>query len=207
VLLQRQREAFSGHSQRRQLLPEIGWYGAVGANAIIAQAAERAPLQIRGFKGRQHFVKQASERCLLGISQGRQKVLDCRETLPQQLFTKRCTLLSEIKCDCPFVAPIASLNETVGNEPIYEADCARMRQAKNASQLVVGWAKAIANDDQCSRGFASVMEDVARRFLDAVRHSKPHDAQQIGSAINHPAFICAQRTFFNLTLCAPRTYF
>ena len=80
-----------------------------------------------------------------------------------------------------------------------------MGQTKNAAQLVVGRAKAVSNDDQCRRRFTSMVEDIAGRILNPVSDSKPDNAEQIGSAINHPCIICAQHTFFNLTICALRT--
>ncbi len=111
----------------------------------------------------------------------------------------------EVKRDCPLVPPFMTLNKTVGDKPINEAYRARVRQAKNASQLVVGRAEPISDDDQCSRRFAGMVEDVARRLLDTVGDSKPDNAEQIGSTVHHLGTVCAARTLFNLTICALRT--
>ena len=115
------------------------------------------------------------------------------------------TRVSEIERDSPLVPPFAALDHAVGDESIDQSHRSRVRQAQDASKLVVGWSQAVSDDDDGSGGFTRVPEYVARGHLDALSNSQPHDAQQIGSTIYHQHKICAARTIFNLTLCALRT--
>lgn len=123
----------------------------------------------------------------------------------QQLLAEGCPPLGEIKCDGPLIAPFTTLNQIVGNKSIDQPDRSRMGQAKDAPQLVVGRAEPVSDDDQRSGGFTGVVEDVSRRFLNAVSDGKPDNSEQIGSAIRHSPLISAARTYFNLTIRALRT--
>lgn len=80
-----------------------------------------------------------------------------------------------------------------------------MRETKNPSQLVVGRAQSVADDNERCRRFASVSKNVSRRFFYAIGNSKPYSTQQISGSIKHLEVICAPSTFVYLTLCALRT--
>ena len=127
------------------------------------------------------------------------------ETPLQEFLAEGSAPLGQVKGDGTPVASFPALDETVGCKPIDETHGSRMRQAKYASQPVVGRAKAISDDDQGCGRFTGATEDCARRLLDAIDDGKPDGTEQIGSAVDHPSTICAARTCFNLTICAART--
>lgn len=80
-----------------------------------------------------------------------------------------------------------------------------MRQAKNAPQLIIGRAEAVANNNQRRRGLTGMVEDVPRQRQNAVCDGNPDSAEQIGRPIDHASTVGAARTYFNLTICALRT--
>ena len=147
-------------------------------------------------------MQERSKCLLLGVSQRRQKLPDGGKASLQEFLAKGSAPLAQVKCDRPLVASLATLNESICDEPINEAHCSRVGQAKNASQLIVGRAGAVSDDDERRGRFTGVAEDVARRVLDAIGDSKPNDTEQIGSTVDHRRMVGAERTFFNLTVCA-----
>lgn len=151
-------------------------------------------------------MQQLSQDFSFGLSQRHQQRLDCGKTPIQQLLADVRTLLGEVERDGPLVAAITTLNQIVGDKSIHEADRSRMGQAKNAPQLVVGRAEAVSDDDQRSRRFTGAVEDGSRCLFNSVSDGKPDSAEQVGGAVDHPGVVCAPRTFFNLTMCALRTY-
>ena len=60
-----------------------------------------------------------------------------------------------------------------------------MGQSQNTSQLIIGRAQAVSNDGECGGRFSDVVEDVARRVLDAIGDSKPNNTEQICSSVDH----------------------
>lgn len=61
------------------------------------------------------------------------------------------------------------------------------------------------DDDQCGGSFANPAQNITRDILYPVSNGEAHDPEKIGCSICHGSTLCAQRTIFNLTICAQRT--
>ena len=142
---------------------------------------------------------------MFGIAQRRQYRPDCGKAPLKQLLSEGMTLLGEIKCYGPPVLPLTALDQTIGNEAIDEAYRTRVREAKNAAQFLVRRAQPISDNDERRRGFTGMVENVAPCLLDAANDFERKSAEQIGGSVDHATTICAERIFFNLTICALRT--
>lgn len=151
-------------------------------------------------------MQQRGQSLLLERGQRHQEWLDGRKTTAKQLLAQGSASLREIERDCTFIASLSALDETVGSKPIDKADRSRVGEAENTSQLVIGRAKAVTdNDERCGR-FAHAVKDDPRSLLDAIDDSKRYSAQEIGSPVDHSVAICALGTVFNLTIRALGTY-
>lgn len=149
---------------------------------------------------------QERRQCLLLVaSQRSQKWPDGGKTAFQKFLANGVSPLAEVKRIRSFIASFATLNKAIGDKPINEAHCPRVGQAKDAPQFIVGWAQAVSDDNKRRGRLTNVTENVARRTLDAIGNGKGDNAEQIGSTVNHPHRIRADRTLFNLTLRALRT--
>ncbi|MEA2892296.1 MAG: hypothetical protein QOI05_3089 [Bradyrhizobium sp.] len=80
--------------------------------------------------------------------------------------------------DLPAVLPGSAFDKPIRNQPVHEPDRSRMRQAEDPPELVIGNG-AVANDDECGRGFAGAAYDVAGSLLDPIHHGERKRPQQI----------------------------
>ena len=107
------------------------------------------------------------------------------------------TLLGEEERDRPPVAAFAPLDQPIRNQPVEQADRTGVRQAKDATKLIVRRPQSISDDDQRSGRFPGAVRDIERNRLNAVRNGEAHSAEQICCPVTHDHYLRAQRTFFN----------
>jgi hypothetical protein len=153
-------------------------------------------------------VQQRSEGVLLFVGQRGQEGPNGGKTPEQQLLAKHFAQPCQVKRDGALVASLAALDQAVRYQPIHQSHGSGVREAQNAPQLVVGRAKAIANDDHGGRSLSSVAQDRARGALDPVCDSKPDGAEQIGGSVQHRAsHMCTPHIFQLDDMCAPHVFF
>lgn len=71
-------------------------------------------------------MKERRKCLLLGFIEWSQKRTNGGKAAAEELFSEVGTLRCEMKCDGALVAARTTLNQTVDNKPIYEADASRM---------------------------------------------------------------------------------
>lgn len=102
--------------------PKVRWDRAICADAIIAEAAEAAALEIVCLHRREHLVHQRGEAFGFLVRQRHEERTDRGQSLLQQLLAERVAAFREVKRDRPPIAPLSTLNEAIGDEPIDQAN-------------------------------------------------------------------------------------